>query len=343
VISEEELQAELKKAKLIYVSDKRPGIMRQKIGKRFAYYDSDGKKVTKAGILSRINHLVIPPAWENVWICPSPNGYLQATGYDEKGRKQYLYHQAWVEACQQNKFEKLEFFGKVLPKIRRQVKKDMGLRGLPKQKVVATVIWLLEHTLVRVGNDEYAKENNSFGLTTLRERHVQVKGDQVRFRFMGKSGVEHDVDFDDPQVAKIIKSCIELPGYELFQYLDSQGQKHTVDSSDVNNYLKEITGEDITAKDFRTWGATLLSAQTLEKLGCDGNKKVMEKNIKLAVKEVSQHLRNTTKVCRDYYIHPQVLDCYKKKTLSQILERKRKTPKGISQAEFAVLYLLRSA
>jgi DNA topoisomerase-1 len=343
MISEEDLASELKKAHLIFISDKRPGIMRQKIGRGFLYYDSNGKKVVKAGTLSRINRLVIPPAWENVWICHRPNGYLQATGYDDRGRKQYLYHQAWTEACQQNKFEKLEFFAKVLPKIRRQVKKDMALRGLPQKKVIATVVWLLEHTLIRIGNDEYAKENNSFGLTTLRNKHVEVHGDRVNFQFMGKSGVEHDVDIKDPNVAKIIKECIELPGYEIFKYVDEKGQKHVIDSADVNNYLKEIAGEEITAKDFRTWGATLLSAQVLAKLGCEGKKKDLEKNIKLAVKEVATHLRNTTAVCRNYYIHPVVLESYKRKILTEVLEKKRKKLAGLTQEEYSVLALLRSA
>src|SRR5581483_266494 len=181
MISDEELAAELKRAHLIFISDKRPGIMRQKIGRGFVYYDSEGKKVVKTGVLSRINRLVIPPAWANVWICPSPNGYLQATGYDDRGRKQYLYHQAWVETCQQNKFDRLEFFAKSLPKIRKQVSHDLKLKGLPQKKVVATVVWLLEHTLIRIGNDEYAKENNSFGLTTLRNKHVEVWGDKINF------------------------------------------------------------------------------------------------------------------------------------------------------------------
>ncbi len=343
MISEEDLASELKKAHLIFISDKRPGIMRQKIGKKFSFYDSDGKKVTKSGTLSRINRLVIPPAWENVWICPSPNGYLQATGYDDKGRKQYLYHQAWIEACQQNKFEKLEFFAKVLPKIRRQVKKDMSLRGLPQKKVVATVVWLLEHTLIRIGNEEYAKENNSFGLTTLRSKHIDVKGGKVALEFVGKSGVEHQVNITNPAVVKIIKQCIELPGYEIFQYLDQKGEKHTVDSADVNNYLKEITGEEVTAKDFRTWGATLLSAQVLHKLGYEGKKKDLEKNMKLAIKEVSAHLRNTTSVCRDYYIHPVVFESYKRKILTEVFGRKRKKPNGLTEEEYSVLTLLNSA
>lgn len=343
MISDEELEKELKKAKLIYISDKRPGIMRQKIGRGFKFYDSEGQRVTSQRTLSRIEHLVVPPSWENVWICPSAKGYLQATGYDEKGRKQYLYHQAWNQLCQQNKFDKLVFFAQVLPKIRQQVRKDMRLKTLGQKKVIATVVWLLEHTLIRVGNDEYAKENNSFGLTTLRNKHVNVRGDRVKFQFVGKSGVEHKVDIDNPQVAKIIKECIELPGYELFCFLDDSGRKRTINSEDVNSYLKEITGEEITAKDFRTWGATLLSAVTLQKLGQPQDKKELAKDLLQAIRVVAKHLGNTTSVCRSYYIHPAIYESYQNQSLNQVFKRNGyRVPKGLSLNEYRVLSLLQS-
>jgi DNA topoisomerase I len=306
----------LKKAHLHYTSDQRPGLMRQKIGKGFRYYDSTGKKVSDQKTLDRIEKLVIPPAWENVWICTSPTGHLQATGYDERGRKQYIYHPDWVKICQENKFSKINTFGKLLPKIRNRVKKDMETPGLSRKKVIATIVWLLEHTFIRIGNDEYAKENDSFGLTTLRNKHVQIKNGKVNLEFVGKSGVNHSVEINHPKIVKIIKSCIELPGYELFQYLDEEGEKHTIDSQDVNEYLKDVTGEDITAKDFRTWGATCLAADALVKIGECKDEKTFNKNLKIVVKTVSSHLRNTPAVCRSYYIHPAIISCYQNNLLS---------------------------
>ncbi|MBI2595426.1 DNA topoisomerase IB [Candidatus Daviesbacteria bacterium] len=337
-----ELANRLKKIHLIYVSDRRPGIMRQKINRNFRYYDSAGKRVTLKKTLTRIKSLAIPPAWENVWICPAENGHLQATGYDEKGRKQYLYHQEWINLCKENKFNRMVSFGLTLPKIRNRVKKDLKLPGLPREKILATVIWLLEHTLIRVGNEEYAQDNKSFGLTTLRNRHVDVWGDKVRFEFVGKSGILHNVSINHPTIAKIIKNCAELPGYELFQYIDNNGKKYSIDSQDINDYLKKATGEDITAKDFRTWGATVLAAETLNKIG-DGYGKQNKQNINRAVKTTSQHLRNTVSVCKNYYIHPAVFLAYQKRKLKKYFLKKRTVKTGnLHLQEYFVLRLLKN-
>lgn len=341
MLTGKDLEKGLKKAHLYYTTDKRPGLMRQKIGKNFKYYDSDGKKIASPVSLNRIKNLMIPPAWENVWICDSPKGHLQATGYDEKGRKQYIYHLGWIKLCQENKFNKMLDFGKVLPKIRTRVKKDMALSGLPRKKIVATIVWLLEHTFIRVGNDEYAKENDSFGLTTLRNKHVEVKGSNINLEFVGKSGVHHSVDIHHPKVAKIIKSCIELPGFELFKYLDDKKERHTIDSQDVNDYLKEITGIEVTAKDFRTWGATLLSAQIISKKG-PFDKKTFNKTSQEVVKEVCSHLRNTPAVCRNYYIHPTIFMAYQKNVLiSHFSQKSKKLSPNFSQEEHLVVTLLK--
>lgn len=334
---------DLKKADLRYVSDSIKGITRKKNGSSFEYFDTDGKKITSDQILERVQQLTIPPAWESVWICPSPTGYLQATGIDEKGRKQYLYHEDWKKISQENKFNKMISFADVLPKIRRKIREDMDSSELDKEKIIATVIWLLEHTLIRIGNEEYAKENDSFGLTTLRSKHVTVKGKDIIFEFRGKSGVEHTVSITSPKIAKIIKQCFELPGYEIFQYM-SGDEKYTVDSSSVNEYLKKITSEDISAKEFRTWGGTVLGGETLFAIGPADNEKVIKHNIATAVKKVSQYLRNTASVCRTYYIHPTVLKTYEKNLLIPHFERiyrefdRNKTQ--LTRPEYATLTLL---
>ncbi|MFH0936748.1 MAG: DNA topoisomerase IB [Candidatus Daviesbacteria bacterium] len=309
------LAKDLKKADLRYVNDTTSGITRQKNCSSFKYFDPEGKKITSQITLDRIKKLAIPPAWINVWICPSPSGYLQAIGYDSKNRKQYLYHTDWLKISQENKFHKMVFFGEVLPTIRQKIASDMMLEALERDRIIATVIWLLEHTLIRIGNDEYAQENNSFGLTTLRNRHVTVKGKNVKFEFRGKSGIDHSVSVTNPKIAKLIKECIELPGYEIFQYLDDGGERHTLDSADVNDYLKTLTGEDITAKDFRTWGGTVLCATTLCATGPYETESDGKRNVSKAVKKVSQHLRNTATVCRNYYIHPVILETYQKNIL----------------------------
>src|SRR5260221_10393070 len=314
------LSKDLKRADLRFVSDTTAGITRKKDHDTFTYFDTDGKKIDSDIILSRIDSLAIPPAWRDVWICPSPTGYLQATGVDEKGRKQYVYHTDWTKLSQENKFNNILFFAEVLPKIRAKIRDDMDSLELEREKIVATVIWLLEHTFIRVGNEEYAKENNSFGITTLRNRHVKVRGKNVTFEFRGKSGIEHTVSVANPKIARIIKQCIELPGYEIFQYLQD-GEKHTVDSQDVNEYLQTLTGKDVTAKDFRTWGGTVLSAELLKAIGPSESEESIKHNIATAVKKVSQHLRNTATVARTYYIHPVILETYKKNLLIPHFEK----------------------
>lgn len=336
MLTGKEVDKGLKKLNLVFTSDKRQGLMRQKIGKDFRYYTSDGKKITSKKTLKRIKKLVVPPAWENVWICPSSKGHLQATGYDEKGRKQYIYHLQWIRYCQDNKFNKMVDFGRVLPKIRQKVRADMKLSGMQRKKVIATIVWLLEHTFVRIGNNEYARENDSYGLTTLRNRHAKVKGDTVKLEFIGKSGVSHKVDISHPIIAKTIRSCIELPGYALFQYLDEEGKRHEIDSAHVNQYLKEITGEDFTAKDFRTWGGTLIGALELNKRYRPSSKKDLKKNISEAVKVVSSHLGNTPAVCRNYYIHPTIIKSYQNNILINFQSKAQKET-GLTKYEQSLI------
>ena len=248
-----------KAAGLRYVSDARPGITRKLFRDKFRYIDADGKPVRDTDTLGRIKSLAIPPAWQSVWICPNPNGHLQATGRDARGRKQSRYHPRWREIRDETKYERMSLFASVLPLIRERVDHDLSLPGLPRNKVLATIVSVMENTFIRVGNTEYAKENKSYGLTTMRNKHVDVDGSTVTFTFQGKSRVHHSIDLQDRRLARIIKRCQDIPGYELFQYLDADGEPHTIDSSDVNDYLREITGEHVTAKDFRTWAGTVLA------------------------------------------------------------------------------------
>jgi len=340
---DEEIIREMKNESLRYIPDTTPGYFRQKNRNVFTYYDNEGNKIKDEVTLERVKKLVIPPAWKNVWICPKKNGHLQATGIDEKGRKQYIYHEGWTRINQENKFSKIIEFGLSLPKIRQKIQYDMRHEGMDKRKIIATVIWLLEHTFVRVGNEEYQKENNSYGLTTLRNRHAKVKGNEIVFRFRGKHGVENIIEVTNPTIAATIKKCIELPGYELFQYIDEDGQRHVVDSEDVNNFLSEITNDDFTAKDFRTWGATNLSSRILYNIGEAENKTSLEKNIRQTVKQVASHLNNTVSVCKSYYIHPTVIKTYTKKILVPHFETsKSKKPhvNGLSWNESALIKLL---
>jgi DNA topoisomerase-1 len=297
-------------AGLRYVSDEQPGYTRQRRGKKFAYFDPEGKEVRDETRILRFDRLGIPPAYTDVWICPSPNGHLQATGRDDRGRKQYRYHERWRQERDENKYEKMIIFGQALPRIRRRIKRDLKRRGLPREKVLATVVQLLERTFIRVGNQEYARENKSFGLTTMRTRHVQVRGATVRFRFRGKSGKEHDVDTEDRRVARIVKQLQELPGQEVFQYLDEEGERHRVTSDDVNEYLREITGEEFTAKDFRTWAGTVLAAMALRTQEPFENKSQAKQNVKVAIGAVAKMLGNTPAICRKGYVHPAVLETY---------------------------------
>jgi len=306
-------------AGLTYVSDHDPGFSRVPSPVGFDYVDAAGAPIDDPDTLERIRRLAIPPAWTEVWICPDPNGHLQATGRDAKGRKQYRYHPRWREVRDEAKYTKLLVFARVLPLIRARVEADLKRSGLPREKVLAAIIRLMEMTLIRIGNAEYAKANKSFGLTTLRDRHVAIEGGHVHISFRGKSGKRHETDINDRRLARIVKACRDLPGYELFQYIDEDGQRRDVDSADVNDYLREITGEDITAKDFRTWAATHLAAQALrefEEFDSDAKRK---KAIVDAVKKVATHLGNTPAICRRSYIHPAVLDGYMDGTLLQAL------------------------
>ncbi len=297
-------------AGLRYVSDEQPGYTRKAKGDNFEYFDTDGKPIRDETRLLRIRRIAIPPAYKDVWICPMPNGHIQATGRDARGRKQYRYHERWREARDENKYDRILVFGQALPKIRRQVNKDMGLRELPRNKVLATVVHLLGRTFIRIGNEEYARENQSFGLTTMRNRHVDVKGAKLTFSFKGKSGVKHEIDVSDRRLANIIRKLQDLPGQDVFQYEDETGEVRNVDSQDVNDYLQEITGEDFTAKDFRTWAGTVLTAMALNSQGPVENEAQAKKNIKDAITAVAKILGNTPTVCRKCYVHPVVLESY---------------------------------
>ena len=299
-----------KAAGLRYVSDTSPGIRRKRVGKNFSYIGLDGKPIHEQEELKRIRSLGIPPAWTNVWICPRPNGHIQATGRDAKGRKQYRYHPRWREVRDETKYSRMIAFGETLPKIRERVAKDLTLPGLSHEKVLAAVVWLLDATALRVGNEEYARENGSFGLTTLRSQHVKVSGSKLRFHFRGKSGKENTVSVENRQLARIVKRCQDLPGHELFQYIDDDGQRYTVESDDVNNYLREITGQDFTAKDFRTWSGTVFAAEALQGLGEFETQTQARKNVGQAIEVAARHLGNTKAICRKCYVHPQVIDAY---------------------------------
>ncbi|MFN2540691.1 MAG: DNA topoisomerase IB [Chthoniobacterales bacterium] len=306
-----ELNAEAaEEAGLRYVSDDRPGYTRKKKGDDFEYFDAEGKSIRDEQRLLRIQRLAIPPAWTDVWICPSPNCHIQATGRDARRRKQYLYHERWREVRDENKYDRMLSFAEQLPKIRRRVDKDLRLRGLPREKVLATVVRLLERTFIRVGNPEYARQNKSFGLTTMQDRHVDVKGSQLRFRFRGKSGRVHEVDLNDRRVAKIISKLQDLPGQDLFQYVDDNGEVREITSQEVNAYLREITGEDFTAKDFRTWAGTVLAGIALNAVGAFANKTQAKKNIRDAINAVAEVLGNTAAICRKCYVYPMIVEAY---------------------------------
>jgi DNA topoisomerase-1 len=299
-------------AGLRYVYDSRPGITRHRTGKSFRYTTPDGHPLRDKETLARIKSLVIPPAWVDVWICPLPNGHLQATGRDARGRKQSRYHPRWRETRDQSKYEHILHFGAALPAIRERVHHDLALPGLPREKVLATIVRLLETTYIRVGNTEYARENNSFGLTTLRRRHVDIDGARLTFHFKGKSGVEHTINLTDRRLARIVKACNDTPGYELFEYLDHDGNPHTVNSTDVNDYLRDISTQHFTAKDFRTWAGTVLACALLRNCEtCDApSQSQLKKNVVDTIKTVAQRLGNTPSVCRKCYVHPEVLDTY---------------------------------
>jgi DNA topoisomerase-1 len=332
---------------LRYVSDDRPGIRRKRSGKGFSYRRADGTRLTERSVLTRIKALAVPPAWTDVWICPFPGGHIQATGRDAKGRKQYRYHARFREIRESTKYEHVVAFADVLPHIRECVQEDMARRGLPREKVLATVVHLLQTTLIRIGNDDYAKQNGSYGLTTLKNRHVALDGSEVCFRFTGKSGKQWSLRVRDRRVAKIIRACQELPGQDLLQYIDDEGTCQNVTSSDVNAYLKEITDEDITAKDFRTWAGTVLAAMALHELRSFDSEAEAKRNVRAAIEKVAARLGNTSTICRKCYIHPEVLNCYLDGNLALELKSKaenelRATLSSLKPEEAAVLALLRN-
>ncbi len=299
-----------KKAGLIYVSDTEPGIKRVRDGDAFHYVTARGKVIQQPKVLARIAALVIPPAWEDVWICPQARGHIQVTGRDARGRKQYHYHEDWRAMRDRTKYDRMIELGNKLGKLRRRVSRDLRKRGFPKEKIVATVVRLLQTTFIRVGNEEYVRQNKSFGLTTLRNRHVDIKGSGIHFEFKGKSGVKHAIDLHDRRLAPIIKRCQELPGQELFQYLDHDGKRHRVKSEDVNAYLHEAMGQDFTAKDFRTWAGTVLAAAALAEFQQFDSETMAKKHIVQAIEQVAKRLGNTKTVCRQCYVHPAIFEAY---------------------------------
>jgi DNA topoisomerase-1 len=333
-----------KAAGLTYVSHESPGITRKHSGKGFVYLDAKGKTIRNRDTLARIQALVIPPAWKDVWICPSPCGHIQAVGRDARGRRQYRYHDKFRQVRDENKYGHMLHFVKALPKIRRRVQRDLKAKGLAREKVLAAVVRLLESTLIRVGNDEYAQQNKSYGLTTIHNNHAKVRGATIQFRFRGKSGVQHAIDLEDQRLAKIIRKCQELPGEELFGYEDEEGKPHDIKSEDVNAYLQEITREDFTAKDFRTWAGTVLAARALQEFEQVDSESGRKKNVVRAVESVAKRLGNTKAVCRKCYIHPRIIDSYMDgsllKHLHQEAEKLLKPLRHLHPEEAAVLVLL---
>ncbi|MEO1295192.1 MAG: DNA topoisomerase IB [Cyanobacteria bacterium J06636_16] len=331
-----------KRIGLRYVTDQIPGIRRQKVGRGFSYFDVEGHRIQNSDERDRLKQLAIPPSWQDVWICPFENGHLLATGRDAKGRKQYRYHPEWCQVRNQAKFDRMIAFGRALPAIRQQTEKHMHLQGLPREKVLALVVQLLENTLIRVGNVAYARNNKSYGLTTLRTRHIDIAGNQVEFEFTGKSGVEHHIELEDKHLVAVIKRCYEIPGYTVFQYLDEEGQRQQVDSGEVNDYLQEITGEDFTAKEFRTWAGTVLTAQEL------GNLAIAQANVKAqqqvtdAIKAVAKQLGNRPATCRKYYVHPKVPEAHLAGELLPRLQSPRQSSQHLELHECVVLELLAS-
>ena len=305
---------------LIYISDTKPGIYRKKTGKNFSYYLED-KKVTDKEELLRIKKLVLPPAWENVWICNLHNGHLQATGQDVKRRKQYRYHSHWNALRNHTKFYRMLQFGKVLPQIRLQLEKDLALPELPLKKILATVVSLMERTNIRVGNNVYEKLYGSFGLTTLKDKHVEVKGNNVKFTFKGKKGVQHDISIKNKKLASIVQSSKEIPGKELFQYFDENGTSHSIDSGMVNEYIKDLSGSDFTAKDFRTWAGTVNAFLAFKEAGTAETDSALKKNIVEALDKVAIQLGNTRTVCRKYYVHPLIISLYESKGIHKYFEQ----------------------
>jgi DNA topoisomerase-1 len=329
-----------KVAGLRYSCDSGRGIRRVKTRSGFRYVGPNGRTITNAQTLKRIKQLAIPPAWTDVWIAADSHAHLQATGRDARGRKQYRYHPRWGEVRHQTKYDRMVPFARALPSLRRRVAADLRHASLTKQKVLAALVQLLERTFIRIGNTEYARTNKSFGLTTLKDGHVKIRGPELRFEFRGKSGIRQSITFADARLAKIVKHCQELPGQELFQYIDDDGRRRVVTSADVNGYLKEATGAEFTAKDFRTWAGTLLAALALRDERLETSARKTKSVILRAVEHVASHLGNTPSVCRTCYIHPYVIEAYSDGTLSSKLGTSKRRVRGLSQDESAVLALL---
>jgi len=330
-------EAAVMSAGLHYVSSEAGGILRRRHGKGFSYIGPDGRVLRDRGEIERIRTLAIPPAWTDVWICPDPSGHLQATGFDARGRKQYRYNAEFRALRESAKFEHILVFARVLPIIRERVRRDMARHGLPRERVLATVVHLLETTLARVGNKDYARANGSFGLTTLRNPHVQVSSTELRFRFKGKSGKIWNLKVMDRRVARIVRACQELPGQQLFQYLDADGEIQDITSSDVNAYLREISDREITAKDFRTWAGTVMAATELQAAGPPVTQAAAKRTIRAAIAAVAERLGNTVAICRKCYVHPSVVEAYAAGELRlAIREEANADPSGLSAGEAAV-------
>jgi DNA topoisomerase I len=337
-------QAAAEEADLIYISDTAPGIRRLKSRGGFRYMGPDGSPVRDETTLQRIRRLAVPPAWTDVWIAPHPDAHLQATGRDARGRKQYRYHPRWREVRDRTKYERMIAFAEALPTIRDRIDAEMRLPGLPRAKVLATVVKLLETTLIRVGNREYAEDNKSFGLTTMRDRHVDIDGSTLRFEFTGKGGKKHSVRLRDRRLASIVKRCQEIRGQQLFQYIDEEGQRQAIDSADVNEYLREISGQSFTAKDFRTWAGTVLAAMALQEVEAFESEAEAKRNVVQAIERVARHLGNTAAICRKCYVHPHVIDDYMEGTLVETLRQRANGAldlNGLAPEEAAVLSLLK--
>jgi DNA topoisomerase-1 len=336
-----ESRAAARDAGLRYVSDAEPGIRREETPIGFRYRAPDGKLVRDREDLRRIHNLVVPPGWRDVWICRSPDGHIQATARDARGRKQYRYHPRWREVRDEAKYGRLRAFGATLPRIRARTRRDLALPGMPRAKVLAAVVRLLATTLIRIGNESYARENGSFGLTTLRARHAEVAGARIHFRFRGKSKKDHLISIDDARLARIVRHCQELPGQALFQYLDADGVPQTIGSADVNAYLQEITGESFTAKDFRTWAGTLAMAKALAAVEPPASESAAKRTIVAAIGDVAARLGNTPAVCRRCYVHPLVLDAYRAGTLATAARPRPRPSSGLRGDETMLLALLR--
>ena len=332
--------AAAREASLRYVSDAKPGLRRVAAKAGFRYLNAEGKAIRDRETLARIRALAIPPAYRDVWICPFADGHLQAIGRDDRGRKQYRYHARWREVRDGAKYGRMVEFARALPKLRRRLARDLRLKGLPREKVLAAVVTLLEHTLIRVGNEEYAKQNGSFGLTTLRDRHVDISGVTMHFHFKGKSGVKADIELQDKRLAKVLRQCQDLPGQDLFQFVDDGGVQHTIGSADVNDYLRDATGQDFTAKDFRTWNGTVQAAAALGAMLVFQSMAEAKRNVVGAIAEVAKRLNNTSAVCRKCYIHPSVIEAYLSGTFADAGRKPAKSIRGLKAEENSVLRLL---